>query len=155
MDMVQHERFMQQAYQEALKALDEGEVPVGAVMVRDNRIIARGYNRIESLSDATAHAEIIAIGAASQACESWRLNDCTLYVTLEPCMMCLGAILQARIPSVVYAADDPRYGAIASNNHKPVVDASYKWFPQFLPGIMRDECSYLLKRFFSDLRKKS
>jgi len=150
-----HERFMRQAYQEALKALDEGEVPIGAVIVRNRQIIARGYNRIESLSDATAHAEIIAIGAASQACESWRLTECTLYVTLEPCMMCLGAIMHSRIQSIVYAADDPRYGAITSNSFKPIVDGSYKWFPECLSGILRDDSSRLLKQFFSDLRKKA
>lgn len=150
-----HERFMYQAYQEALKAFDEGEVPVGAVIVRDNRIIARGYNRIESLSDATAHAEIIAIGAASQACESWRLNDCAIYVTLEPCMMCLGAIMHSRISSIIYAAEDPRYGAIHTNPFKPTVDASYKWFPECTAGILREECSHLLKQFFQHIRKKS
>lgn len=151
----EHERFMRQAYQEALKALDEGEVPIGAVIVKNRQIIARGYNRIESLSDATAHAEIIAIGAAAEACKTWRLNECTLYVTLEPCMMCLGAIMHSRISSIVYAADDPRYGAITSNPFKPTVEGSYKWFPEYTPGILKDDCSRLIKQFFSNLRKKA
>ena len=106
--MEEHLRFMGFAYQEALKALDEGEVPVGAVIVRDKQVVGRGYNRIEKLNDATAHAEIIAISAASNSTESWRLNGCTLYVTLEPCLMCLGAIMQSRIETIVYGTPDPR-----------------------------------------------
>jgi tRNA(adenine34) deaminase len=152
--MIDHLRFMQLAYQEALKALDEGEVPVGAVIVRDDQVIGRGYNRIEHLSDATAHAEIIAIGAASNSTASWRLNECTLYVTLEPCLMCLGAIMQSRIEAVVYGASDPRFGAIDSHQYRQEIECSYQWFPQATPHIMADESSRLLSTFFADLRKK-
>jgi tRNA(adenine34) deaminase len=116
--MTDHLRFMNLAYQEALKAMDEGEVPVGAVIVRDNQIIGRGYNRIEQLSDATAHAEIIAISAASNNSASWRLNGCTIYVTLEPCVMCLGAIMQSRIETIIYGASDPRFGAIDTRSYR-------------------------------------
>jgi tRNA(adenine34) deaminase len=148
-------RFMELAYQEALKAFDEGEVPVGAVIVRNQQVVGRGYNRIESLSDATAHAEIIAIGAASNNAETWRLNDCAIYITLEPCLMCLGAIMQSRIGSIVYAAADPRYGAIASRPYRQIIEQSYTWFPAVTAGVLQDDCSVLLKSFFSDLRKKS
>ena len=153
--MIDHLRFMQAAYQEALKALDEGEVPVGAIIVRDEQVIGRGYNRIEHLSDATAHAEIIAIGAASNKSVSWRLNGCTMYVTLEPCLMCLGAIMQSRIDTVVYGASDPRYGAIDSHPYRQAVEHSYQWFPQITRHILADESSRLLSAFFADLRKKN
>jgi tRNA(adenine34) deaminase len=101
---------MNAAYQEALKAFDEGDVPVGAVIEHEGRIVGRGYNRIEKCMDASAHAEILAIGAASSLLQSWRLTGCTIYVTLEPCLMCLGALLQSRVDAIVYAAADPRLG---------------------------------------------
>lgn len=153
--MSDHFRFMNRAYQEALKALDEGEVPIGAIIVRDDQIIGRGYNRIEQLSDATAHAEIIAISAASNSSASWRLNGCTMYVTLEPCIMCLGAIMQSRIETVVYAASDPRFGAIDTRSYRPALEDAYRWFPAIIPGILKDECSALISNFFSELRKKN
>lgn len=146
---------MQLAYQEALKAMDEGEVPIGAIIVREGQIIGRGYNRIEKCSDATAHAEIIAIGAASNNSASWRLNGCTLYVTLEPCLMCLGAIMQSRIELIVYGASDPRYGAVDSHPYRPEIELSYQWFPEITGGIFAKECSGLLSGFFANLRKKS
>jgi tRNA(adenine34) deaminase len=147
-----HPRFMNLAYQEALKAFDEGEVPVGAIVEKDGRAIGRGYNRIEKLGDATAHAEIIALGAASNSIGSWRLDGCTLYVTLEPCLMCLGAILQSRIERVVYAAIDPRLGSIDSFGYRQEVERSYKRFPQVTSGIMAEECGKLLSSFFKDHR---
>jgi tRNA(adenine34) deaminase len=153
--MEKHLRFMSFAYQEALKALDEGEVPVGAVIVRDKQVVGRGYNRIEKLNDATAHAEIIAISAASNSTESWRLNGCTVYVTLEPCLMCLGAVMQSRIETIVYGAPDPRAGAIDTHSYRSGIEKSYRWFPQSVPGIMADDCGRLLKTFFSELRKKT
>ncbi len=145
---------MQLAFQEALKALDEGEVPIGAIITRDGQVISRGYNRIEHLSDATAHAEIIAIGAASSHSASWRLNGCTLYVTLEPCLMCLGAIMQSRIESVVYGAPDLRFGAIDSHPYRQNIEKSYNWFPKITSNIMAEESSRLLSSFFASLRKK-
>ena len=148
-----HNRYMGIAYQEALKALDEGEVPVGAIIVRDRQIIGRGYNRIEKLSDATAHAEIIAIGAASNQTESWRLNGCTLYVTLEPCLMCLGAIMQSRIEMIVYGAPDPRAGAVDTHEYRNEIELSYRWFPTVVAGIYANECGTLLSSFFTKLRK--
>src|SRR5437773_2287618 len=109
-----HEAYMRMAYQEAEAALAENEVPIGAVIVHDERVIASAHNQREQLRDPTAHAEMIAITQAAEAVGSWRLEDCTLYVTLEPCPMCAGAILQARIPLVVYGATDPKAGAVAS-----------------------------------------
>src|SRR5687768_2741139 len=108
------EDFMRQALAEARRAGDEGEVPVGAVVVHAGRVVGRGRNACERLQDATAHAEIIAIGAASSALGSWRLDDCTLYVTLEPCPMCMGAGLNARVRRVVYGAPEPKAGACGS-----------------------------------------
>lgn len=148
--------FMNRAYQEALRALDEGEVPVGAVIVGPGgSILGRGSNAVERLKDATAHAEIVAIGAAAQARESWRLDGCTLYVTLEPCLMCLGAIMASRVSTVVYAARDPRLGAVDTFSYRPTVEASYRNFPQIAGGIMAEECGELLTSFFKEIRKKS
>src|SRR5436190_13577915 len=107
-----HEHYMRIALAEAEAALAEGEVPVGAVIVQHDRVIAAAHNQREQLRDPTAHAEMIAITQAAEALGSWRLADCTLYVTLEPCPMCAGAIVQARIPTVVYGAADPKAGAV-------------------------------------------
>ena len=107
-----HDHFMRIALEEAHKALEENEVPIGAVIVYDGRVIARAHNQREQLHDPTAHAEMIAITQAAQSRQSWRLDGCTLYATLEPCPMCAGAIVQARIPMVVYAASDPKAGAV-------------------------------------------
>ena len=153
--MTDHLRFMERAYQEALKARDEGEVPIGAIIVKDRQVIGRGYNRIESLGDATAHAEIIAISAASGTASSWRLNECTIYVTLEPCLMCLGAIMHSRIDSIVFGAADPRYGALVSHSYRMEIENAYKWFPAVTPDVLSIECSQLLKGFFNGLRKKT
>ncbi|MDR2579283.1 MAG: nucleoside deaminase [Chitinispirillales bacterium] len=146
--------FMAAALREAMRAFDEGEVPVGAVIEKDGAIIGRGYNRIEGLGDATAHAEIIAITAASESVGDWRLNGCTLYVTLEPCLMCLGAILQSRVSAVVYGAKDTRLGSIDSFQYREEAEKSYRVFPQITSGVMEDESRELLKEFFRKLRKK-
>ena len=106
------ERFMRAALAEAAAAREEGEVPVGAVVVRDGRVIGRGHNQRERLNDPTAHAEMIAITAAAASAESWRLDDCTLYLTLEPCAMCAGAIVLARLERLVFGATDPKAGAV-------------------------------------------
>ena len=147
--------FMNAAYQEALKAFDEGDVPVGAVIEHEGRIIGRGYNRIEKCVDASAHAEILAIGAASSLLQSWRLTGCTLYVTLEPCLMCLGAILQCRLDAVVYGAADPRLGAFDAHFHRQEAERAYGYFPKVTSGIMKEECGALLKSFFDTIRKKN
>jgi tRNA(adenine34) deaminase len=144
---------MDKAYQEAVKALDEGEVPVGAIIEKEGRIIGRGYNRVENLLDATAHAEILAIGAASTSLSSWRLSGCTLYVTLEPCIMCLGAILQSRIDAIVYSAPDPKAGALDTFFYRQELERAYRYFPRVSSGIMKDECSSLLISFFKTARK--
>jgi tRNA(adenine34) deaminase len=145
--------FMNAAYQEALKAFDEGEVPVGAVVEKEGRIIGRGYNRMEKCLDPTAHAEILAIGAASTSLQSWRLEGCTLFVTLEPCLMCLGAILQSRIDSIAYATADPRLGALDTFYYRQEIERAYGYFPVITSGTMRDESAALLRSFFIKVRK--
>jgi tRNA(adenine34) deaminase len=147
--------FMQAAYQEALKALDEGEVPIGAVIEKNGSIIGRGYNRIEQLADATAHAEIIAITAATNSLATWRLEGCALYVTVEPCVMCLGAVLQSRLPAIAYGAADPRLGALTSHSFRDELERAYGYFPAVSPGLMAQECSRLITSFFRELRKKN
>jgi len=144
--------FMQAAYQEALKALDEGEVPIGAVIEKNGSIIGRGYNRIEQLGDATAHAEIIAITAAASSLSTWRLNDCTLYVTLEPCIMCVGALLHSRIGAIVFGAHDPRFGAIDTHCFQAELERSYGFFPEITRGLLATECSRVLSAFFRKVR---
>jgi tRNA(adenine34) deaminase len=146
--------FMNAAYQEALKALDDGEVPVGAVVEKEGRIIGRGYNRMEKCIDPTAHAEILALGAASTFLQSWRLSGCTLYVTLEPCLMCLGALLQSRIDAIVYATTDPRLGALDTFFYRQEIERAYRYFPMVKSGIMREECAALLQSFFAKVREK-
>ncbi len=150
-----HEFYMNLAFQEALKAFDEGEVPIGAVIEKDGSILGRGYNRIESLNDPTAHAEILAIGAATSALSTWRLNECTLYVTLEPCMMCLGALLQSRIDRIIYGASDNKFGAIETISYKELAQQSYRRFPETIGGIMQKECKGLIQTFFKKIRKKN
>lgn len=152
MGEIDHSHYMNQAYQEALKAFDESEVPIGAVIVRDNKVIGRGYNRMEGLTDATAHAEIIAIGAAASASQSWRLNGCTIYITLEPCLMCLGAIMQSRIDAIVYACAEKRIGAIDSFCYRHEVERAYFRFPRVVSGVMEHECSALITSFFKKIR---
>jgi tRNA(adenine34) deaminase len=145
--------FMQQALAEARRAGEEGEVPVGAVVVCDGRIRGRGRNACERLQDATAHAEILAISAASQSLGTWRLEDCTLYVTLEPCPMCMGACLNARVRRVVYGALEPKAGACGS-----VVDLrapeGYNHRIDATGGVLGLESSTLLKDFFRRLRER-
>ena len=145
--------FMRIALHEAELAATEGEVPVGAVLVCDQRVVGRGRNACERLQDATAHAEMVAITAASQALGTWRLEDCTLYVSLEPCPMCLGACLNARVKRVVYGALEPKCGACGS-----VVDLSsppgYNHRITVTGGVLGEESSDLLNRFFRALREQ-
>ncbi|MCB1185140.1 tRNA adenosine(34) deaminase TadA [bacterium] len=152
-DFAKHERWLHEALKEAQAAADEGEVPVGAVVVRDGRIIGRGRNRVETLQDPTAHAEIMAIGAAAGEGESWRLDDATLYVTLEPCTMCSGAILLSRVGQVVFGATDPRAGGVVSTAR--LLDGNpYNHRVSVVGGILGEECAGLLSDFFGERRNR-
>jgi len=144
--------FMQRAFELAQRAEQEGEVPVGAVIVKDNEIIAEGWNRPIANHDPTAHAEIQAMRAAAKASGNYRLPDTTLYVTLEPCLMCIGAITHARIKRLVYAATDPRAGAVKSI-YTITDDCKLNHYIDVEGGLMADKCSELLKNFFRQRRK--
>nr|HID59941.1 nucleoside deaminase [Desulfobacterales bacterium] len=142
---------MRLALKEAEKAFDEGEIPVGAIVVKDQRVIGRGHNQVENLNDPTAHAEIIAIGAAAGEVKSWRLVGCTIYVTLEPCAMCAGAIVLARLSRLVFGAFDPRAGACGSLMNI-IQDERLNHHIDLTSGILSQECSGILKSFFQTLR---
>ncbi|NOX55197.1 MAG: nucleoside deaminase, partial [Planctomycetes bacterium] len=146
-----HERWMRQALDEARAAFEEGEVPVGAVVVHGEHLIAAAHNQRETLNDPTAHAEMIAITQAAQAVGSWRLCDCTLYVTLEPCPMCAGAIVQARIPTVVYGASDPKAGA-CHTLYQITNDARLNHRATVLGGVLQEPCRAILREFFAQQR---
>ena len=148
-----HEEWMNLAIYEALKAGSIGEVPIGAIVVKDDQIIGRGYNYREAGLDPTLHAEMIAIREASQKMGAWRLSGCTLYVTLEPCPMCAGAIVQARVDHVVYGAADPKAGC-AGTLFNLLEEPRFNHQPTVLAGIMEQECGDLLRDFFRDLRAK-
>ena len=145
------EELMRAALDEAKIAADLGEVPVGAVVAKDGEIVARAHNLRESGKNATYHAELMAIDAACKALGGWRLWQCELFVTLEPCPMCAGAIINSRIKRVVFGAYDPKAGSCGSINN--LFDFPYNHSPEIEGGFMQDECALLLKRFFSDLRK--
>ena len=151
--MEEHEGWMRWALKEAEKALSKGEVPVGAVVVCENRIVGKGYNQTETLQDPTAHAEMISISAAANTLHSWRLENCSLYVTLEPCAMCAGAIVLARIKKLVFGAIDPKTGACGSLRNI-VQDYRLNHQVEVISGILAEESSELLKLFFQSLRKK-
>ncbi|KPJ53929.1 hypothetical protein AMJ39_02800 [candidate division TA06 bacterium DG_24] len=152
-DLHVEERFMRQALTEAAESLHDGEVPVGAVITRGDRIIGRGRNRRERLRDPTAHAEILAIGAAASSLEAWRLSGCTIYVTLEPCPMCAGAIVLARIDRLVIGADDPKGGACGSLLNI-VEDERLNHRVSVTRGVLADDSSALLRQFFEQLRDR-
>lgn len=143
--------FMQHALQEAGKAAEEGEVPVGAVVVHNNHIVGRGRNACERLQDATAHAEMLAITAASNTLETWRLEDCELFVTLEPCPMCVGASLNARIKRIYYGASEPKAGACGSVTNLADIE-TYNHKLEVEGGILAEESATLLKAFFKQIR---
>ena len=143
---------MQMALVEAVAAFEESEVPVGAVIVHHNEVVAAAHNQREQLQDPTAHAEMIAITQAAESLGSWRLEDCTLYVTLEPCPMCAGAIVQARIPFVVYGATDPKAGAVTSL-FELLDDSRLNHRCEIKSGILADECSEILREFFRQQRQ--
>ncbi|MGA2620083.1 MAG: tRNA adenosine(34) deaminase TadA [Thermoguttaceae bacterium] len=147
-----HEPFMQQALAEARQALDEDEVPVGAIIVHEGRVIARAHNQRERLRDPTAHAEMIAITQAAQGRQSWRLEGCTLYVTLEPCVMCAGAIVQARIPTLVFGATDPKAGAVRTL-FRLLEDPRLNHRCQIVAGVLAGPCGQFLTQFFEQQRR--
>lgn len=146
-------KFMREALAAAASAASLGEVPIGAVIVREGRVIARGENRRERDRDPTAHAEIIAVQEAARRLGGWRLTGCTLYVTLEPCTMCAGAAVQARLPRLVFGAADPKGGAGGS-----VVDllrdTRFSHVVEVASGVCEEECSALLRQFFATLRDR-
>jgi len=142
---------MQQAIAEANKALERDEVPVGAIIVFDNSIIAKAHNQREMLLDPTAHAEMIAITQASAYLQNWRLSDTTVYVTLEPCAMCAGALVQARVKNLVYGAKDEKYGACESTVNL-VNNPRFNHRINVISGVIEEECSVLLKQFFQEKR---
>lgn len=145
------EKYMKDAYRQAKKAYALGEVPIGCVIVHDGKVIGRGYNRRNTDKNTLAHAEITAIRRASKIIGDWRLEDCTMYVTLEPCQMCAGAIVQARIPRVVMACMNPKAGCAGSVLN--VLDMpEFNHQAEAVRGVMEEECAALLKTFFKELR---
>lgn len=152
--MTNHERWMKYALKEAVRAFDDDEVPVGAVIVHNNTVIAKGYNQIEKMHDPTAHAEMIALTAAAAHLESKFLKECVLYVTMEPCPMCAGAIVLSRIPTVVFGCYDPKMGASGSVMN---ITENKKLNHQVhvIGGVLDAECGGLVKEFFEQKRKKA
>jgi tRNA(adenine34) deaminase len=146
-----HEHFMRLALQQAQQAEMEKEVPVGAIIVCQDRVVAAAYNQREQLKDPTAHAEMIAITQAAESLGDWRLENCTLYVTLEPCPMCAGAIVQARIPFVVYGATDGKAGAVDSLFHL-LGDERLNHSAEVTSGVLADQCGKILTDFFKRQR---
>lgn len=145
-------KFMREAIIEGQKAGERGEVPVGAVIVKDGEIIARAHNRREEKQNSLSHAEIEAINIACKKLGSWRLDDCELYVTLEPCPMCAGAIINARIKTLIFGAYDSKWGSIDSVIN--VCDQPYPHHPRIYGGIYEDDCSRLMIEFFDNLRNQ-
>jgi len=148
------EYFMQDAIRQAVKAYEADEVPVGAVVVREGAVIARAWNQVELLKDATAHAEMIALTAAEAAVSDWRLTGCTLYVTKEPCPMCAGALVHCRIDRVVFGADDPKGGA-AGGAMNLLQFPTLNHACDITSGVMEPDCRSLLQTFFKEKRKPS
>ena len=147
-----HNKYMKMALEEAQDGFLKGEVPIGAVIVLDGKVIAQAHNLREKLNLTTGHAEILAIERANKYLNSWRLENCTLYITLEPCPMCAGAIIQSRIKNVVYGAYDKKSGA-----HKSVInlfEVTFNHKVEIESGIMEKECGEILTKFFTGLRKK-
>jgi tRNA(adenine34) deaminase len=143
---------MRLALDEARQAFQEDEVPIGAVIVFEDRVIAAAHNQRERLRDPTAHAEMIAITQAAEARQSWRLDGCTLYVTLEPCPMCAGAIVQARLSTIVYGAADPKAGAVRTL-YNLLDDPRLNHRCQIVPGILAEPCGQILSLFFQQQRQ--
>ena len=148
-----HEHYMRLALREAERAMEAGEVPVGCVIVHEGRVIAKGYNQREMLQDPTAHAELLAITAAAAHLGSWRLEDTRLYVTLEPCPMCSGAIILARIPEVYFGATDPKAGCCGTLMNL-LGDTRFNHQPALVGGVLADECGAILSGFFREIRQR-
>lgn len=146
-------RFMRSAIDVAHRALDAEDVPIGAIVVHQGKIIGRGYNERERLADPTAHAEILALSAAAQYMKSWRLDDCTLYVTLEPCPMCAGAIVLGRVARLVFGAFDAKAGACGSL-YEITTDARLNHRVETVGGVLAEPCAELIRAFFRDRRAK-
>ena len=151
--MTNHESFMREAINEARLALAEGELPIGCVITYNNEIIARAHNEREQTGDPTAHAEVVAMRRAANHLKAWRLNGCTLYVTLEPCPMCAGAISQARVEHLVYGAPDPAQGCTGSV-YRITEDPAFSHFCPGDGGVLQEECTALLNEFFESKRNK-
>lgn len=147
------EKFMKLAMKEAEKAGQMDEVPIGAILVQDHEVIATGYNIREKTQTTLSHAELIAIEQANEKLGSWRLDDCTLYVTLEPCPMCAGAIVQARVKRVVFGAFDPKAGC-AGTLMNLLEESRFNHQVEVVSGVMEEECKLLIKDFFKRLRQK-
>ena len=146
-----HEAFMREALEEAEQAAAVGEVPVGAVVVRAGQVIARAHNRREMDADPTAHAEVLALRDAAEQLGQWRLEGCTLYVTLEPCFMCAGAIVNSRVETLVFGAMDPKAGAVGSLANVPA-DARLNHRPEIVGEVLAEPCGQILKDFFAARR---
>ena len=145
-------KYMKEALKEAKKAELIDEVPIGCVIVKDDKIIARGHNQRETNQSPIGHAEIIAINKASKKLKSWRLEGCDIYVTLEPCIMCSGAIIQSRISKVYYGASDPKGGALGSSIN--VLEAqNINHHPEVISGVLKDECSSIITNYFKTKRQ--
>lgn len=149
--MIEKEKFIQLAIKEARKAKSKDEVPVGAVIVKDGKVVSRGHNLRESKQNSLAHAEIIAIDKACKKLGNFRLEGCDMYVTLEPCLMCAGAIVQSRIRKVYFGAYDKKYGVVSSVSN--VFDIKSNHNVEFEAEVCKDECEMLLKEFFKELRE--
>ncbi|MFP4312193.1 MAG: tRNA adenosine(34) deaminase TadA [Nitriliruptoraceae bacterium] len=147
-----HERWMREALVEAEAAVAHADVPIGAVLVRDGEVLARDHNRRELDQDPTAHAELLVLRSGSRALGSWRLEGCTLYVTLEPCVMCAGALVLARLPRVVFAADDPKAGAVGALYDIPR-DPRLNHRVEVVRGVLAEQASAQLKAFFAARRR--
>lgn len=147
---IDHEHFMRQALKEAYKALDADEVPIGSVIVMNEKIIARGFNQVETLNDSTAHAEIIALTSAFNFLGSKYLPDATIYVTIEPCTMCCGALYWSKIGQLIYGASDPKHGGLSLNSKKNKNLLHPK--TEIVKDILSNECAILMKEFFRKRR---
>ena len=152
-DLASDHFFMGEALRQAAKAYQAEEVPIGAVVVRDLQIIARAFNQVETLKDATAHAEMLAVTQAEEVIGDWRLNDCTMYVTKEPCPMCAGAIVHARVGRVVFGAPDPKAGA-AGGVMNLLQYPTFNHRCEITRGVREQECRALLQKFFAEQREK-
>lgn len=152
-EMTQDEKYMKEAIRQGKKAEEVGDVPIGCVIVYEDKIIARGYNKRNKLHTTLAHAELLAIKKASKVLNDWRLEGCTMYVTLEPCQMCAGAIVQARIPKVVIGAMNPKAGCAGSILNILQMDR-FNHQVEVERGVLEEECSIMMKEFFQAVREK-